>query len=138
LAKLIAQSLGEYPAEGKAVLIVDDEAIVRESLRDWLKDNYRVATAKTGEEALELIEKEDFDILVVDVRLPGKSGMQVLKEVKEVKPYIESIVITGYPTVDLAVDAMKLGAVDYLVKPVAPDDLERLIRATLLESKGKR
>ena len=137
-ANLIAQSLGGYPAEEKTVLIVDDEAIVRESLKDWLKDTYRVATAKTGEEALELIEKEDFDILVVDVRLPGKSGIQVLKEVKEVKPYIESIVITGYPTVDLAVDAMKLGAVDYLVKPVAPDDLERLIRATLLESKGKR
>jgi DNA-binding NtrC family response regulator len=137
-ANLIAKSLGGYPAEEKTVLIVDDEAIVRESLKDWLKDNYRVATAETGEEALELIEKQDFDILVVDVRLPGKSGIQVLKEVKEVKPYIESIVITGYPTVDLAVDAMKLGAVDYLVKPIAPDDLERLIRATLLESKGKQ
>jgi DNA-binding NtrC family response regulator len=138
LAKLIAQSLGEYPAEEKAVLIVDDEAIVRESIGDWLKDTYQVATAETGEEALELIEKQDFDILIVDVRLPGKSGIQVLREVKEVKPYIESIVITAYPSVDLAVEAMKLGAVDYLIKPVAPDSLERLIRETLLKCKGEQ
>ena len=137
LAKLIAQSLGEYPAEEKAVLIVDDEAIVRESLGDWLKDTYQVATAETGEEALELIEKQDFDILIVDVRLPGKNGIQVLREVKEAKPYIESIVITAYPSVDLAVEAMKLGAVDYLIKPVAPDDLERLIRETLIKDKGE-
>jgi len=138
LAKLIAQSLGEYPDEEKAVLIVDDEAIVRESLGDWLKDTYQVTTAETGEEALELIEKQDFDILIVDVRLPGKSGIQVLREVKEVKPHIESIVITAYPSVDLAVEAMKLGAVDYLIKPVAPDDLERLIRETLLKCKGEQ
>ena len=136
LVKLIAQSLGEYPTEEKIVLIVDDEAIVRESLGDCLRDSYQVVTAETGEEALELIEKQDFDILVVDVRLPGKTGLQVLREVKEVKPYIDSIVITAYPSVELAVEVMKLGAVDYLIKPVAPDNLERLIRETLLK-KGK-
>ena len=132
LAKLIAQSLGEYPDEEKAVLIVDDEAIVRESLKDWLKDAYQVTTAETGEEALELIEKQDFDILIVDVRLPGKSGIQVLKEVKEIKPRIKSIFITAYPSAELAVEAMKLGAVDYLIKPVTPDDLEKLIQENAL------
>ena len=137
LAKLIAQSLGGYPAEEKAVLIVDDEAIVRESLGDWLKDTYQVATAETGEKALELIEKHDFDVMVVDVRLPGKNGIQVLREVKEAKPHIESIVMTAYPSVDLAVEAMKLGAVDYLIKPVAPHSLERLIRETLIKDKGE-
>ena len=136
LVKLIAQSLGGYPVEKKIVLIVEDEAILRESLRDYLKDAYQVVTAGTGEEALELIEKQDFDILVVDVRLPGRTGLQVLREVKESKPYIESIVITAYPSAELAVEAMKLGAVDYLIKPVAPDSLERLIRDTLLK-KGK-
>lgn len=138
LVKLIAQSLGEYPAEKKLVLIVDDEAILRESLGDYLKDTYHVVTAGTGEEALELIEKQDFDILVIDVRLPGKTGLQVLREVKESKPYIKSIVITAYPSTELAVEAMKLGAVDYLIKPVAPDNLERLIRETLLKGKGRR
>jgi DNA-binding NtrC family response regulator len=137
LAKLIAQSLGEYPGEKKLVLIVEDEAILREALGDYLTDTYQVVTAGTGEEALELIEKQDFDILVIDVRLPGKTGLQVLKEVKESKPYIKSIVITAYPSAELAVEAMKLGAVDYLIKPVAADNLERLIRETLLKGKGR-
>jgi DNA-binding NtrC family response regulator len=137
LANLIAQSLGEYPADEKIVLIVDDEAILRESLRDYLRDTYQVVTARTGEEALELIEKQDFDILVIDMRLPGKTGLQVLREVKESKPYVKSIVITAYPSADSAVEAMKLGATDYLIKPVAPDNLERLIRETLLKHRGR-
>jgi len=97
LGKLIAQSLGEYPSEEKTVLIVDDEAILRESPGDYLKDIDQVVMAGTGEEALELMEKQDFDILVIDVRLPGKTGLEVLREVKESKPYIKSIVMTAYP-----------------------------------------
>ena len=120
------------------VLIVDDEPIVRESLRDWLKDaGYQVKTAESGEEALELIEKQDFSVMVVDVRLPGKTGIKVLKEIKVLKPQIKSIVITAYPSAELAAEAMKLGAVDYLIKPIAPDDLERLIRETLLKCEGE-
>ena len=123
---------------GKPILIVDDEPIVRESIRDWLKDaGYQVATAETGEEALEMIEKQDFSAMVLDVRLPGKTGIKVLKQVKALKPQIKSIVITAYPSVELAVEAMKLGAVDYLIKPVAPDDLERLIRETLLKCESE-
>jgi len=119
---------------GKPILIVDDELIVRESIGDWLKDaGYQVATAASGEEALEMIEKQDFSVMVVDVRLPGKTGIAVLKEVKARWPWIKSIVITAYPSTALADEAMKLGAVDYLIKPIAPDDLERLIRETLLK-----
>jgi len=95
-----------------------------------------VVMAGTGEEALELIEKQHFDILVIDVRLPGRTGLQVSIEVKGSKPYIKSIVITAYPSVDLAVEVMKLGAADYLTKPVAPDNLEKLIQETLLKGKG--
>jgi CheY-like chemotaxis protein len=133
--KIIAQSMGQHSAGGGSVLIVEDEAVVRESLRDWLKDIYQVVTAETGEEALDLIEKQDFDVLIVDVRLPGKSGLQVLSEVRETKPYIKCIVITAYPSVELAVEAMKLGAVDYLIKPVAPERLERLMWETLAKCK---
>lgn len=118
----------------KPILIVDDEPIVRESIRDWLKDaGYQVATAVSGEEALEMIDKQEFSVMILDVRLPGKTGIKVLNEVKALNPHIKSIVITAYPSVELAVEAMKLGAVDYLIKPVAPDDLERLIRETLLK-----
>ena len=123
----------------KPILIVDDEAIVRESLRDWLQDaGYQVATAETGEQALEMMEKQEFGILVLDVRLPGKTGIRVLKEVKAKQPDIKSIIITAYPYAETAEEAMKLGAIDYLVKPFSPDDLERLIRETLLkfESQG--
>jgi DNA-binding NtrC family response regulator len=117
-----------------SVLIVDDEPIVRESIRDWLVDaGYQVATAESGEKALEMIKKEDFGIMIVDIRLPGKTGITVLKEVKALKRQIKSIVITAYPSTELAAEAMKLGAVDYLIKPVAPDELERLIQKTLAE-----
>jgi len=118
----------------RPILIVDDEPIVRESIRDWLKDaGYQVMTAESGEEALEMIERQDFSVMILDVRLPGKTGITVLKEVKTLKPEIKSIIITAYPSTELAAEAMKLGAVDYLIKPIAPDDLERLIRETLLK-----
>jgi DNA-binding NtrC family response regulator len=116
----------------KPILIVDDEPIVRESIRDWLQEaGYQVATAESGEEALKMMETQDFSVLVLDVRLPGKTGISILKEVKTLKPEIKSIIITAYPSTELAVEAMKLGAVDYLIKPVAPDELEKLIRDTL-------
>lgn len=116
------------------VLVVDDEPIVRESIRDWLKNaGFDVVTAETGEEALAVIARQDISVMILDVRLPGKTGIKVLKEVKALKPQIKTIMISAYPSVELAVEAMKLGAVDYLIKPVAPDDLERLIRETLLK-----
>ena len=141
IVKLISESMGEHPAKGGSLLIVEDEAIVRESLKDSLKDEHVVTTAENGEEALELIKKRDFDIMVVDVRLPGKSGIEVIREVKQEKPYIRSIVITAFPSVELAVEAMKQGAVDYLVKPIRVDDLEKLIWANMLtirKTKGTR
>ncbi len=119
-----------------SILVVDDEAIVRESIRDWLKTTYRVTTAETGEEALELIGRQDFDILIVDVRLPGKTGIDVLREVKEIKPQIRSIVITAYPSMGTASEAMKLGAVDFLIKPFLFDNLEWLIRETIRKCKS--
>ncbi len=123
----------------KPILIVDDEPIVREAISDWLKDaGYEVMTAESGEAALELVAKQDFGVMVVDIRLPGMTGIKVLKEVKAVRPEIKSIIITAYPTADTAAEATKLGAIDYLIKPIAPDDLERLIRETLrkCESQG--
>jgi DNA-binding NtrC family response regulator len=128
---LITENMGPKAAEKGSILIIDDEAVVRESLRDSLQDTHNVTIAETGEEGLELVKKQDFDILIVDVRLPGKSGLEVIKEVKDINPYIRSIVITAYPSVELSVQAMKQGAVDYIVKPVRVDDLEKLINENL-------
>jgi CheY-like chemotaxis protein len=121
----------------KPILVVDDEAIVRESIRGWLEDaGYQVATAESGEAALEMIEKQDFSVMVLDLRLPGMDGLRVLKKVKAKRPEIKSIIITAYPTDLSQAEAKKLGAIDYLIKPVFPADLEKIIRETLAKWEG--
>jgi DNA-binding response OmpR family regulator len=128
----VKQEKGKEVKEMKSVLIVEDETIMRESLRDWLKDEgYEVETAEEGEEALQRIGKEKFGIAVLDLRLPGKDGLEVLKEAKAQDPKLEGIIITAYPSVETAVEAMKIGAVDYIVKPFTPDALEKSIQAVL-------
>ncbi len=94
---------------------------------------YEVAMAETGEQALEMVKQQEFGIVILDVRLPGKTGIRVLQELKAQNAKIKSIVITAYPSEHMASEAKRLGAVDYLVKPVNPDDLEKLIREILLE-----
>ncbi len=127
IARLVNDDMEGKAGRKRSVLIVDDEKIMRDSLKDWLKDGYKVTVAESGEDALDLIKKQNFDVMVIDVKLTGKSGLQVLKEVKELKPHIKSIIITAYPSIDLAVEAMKAGATDYLVKPFSLDQLEKLM-----------
>ena len=129
---LVKQEKEKEVKEMKSVLIVEDETIMRESLRDWLKDEgYEVETAEEGEEALQRIGKEKFGIAVLDLRLPGKDGLEVLREAKAQDPKLKGIIITAYPSVETAVEAMKIGAVDYIVKPFTPDALEKSIQAVL-------
>ena len=116
----------------RPILIVEDEAIMRESLRDWLTDGgYQVETAEDGEAALKTIAERDFDIVILDLRLPGKDGIEVLRQAKEKRPQLKGIIITAYPSVQTAVEAMKEGAIDYLPKPFDLNELEKLIRETL-------
>jgi DNA-binding NtrC family response regulator len=115
------------PSKKKSVLIVDDEKVMREGLREWLKDSYNVTTAETGEETIEKVKNQEFDAIIIDVRLTGRSGIDVLKEVKQIQPNINPIVMTAYPSVDTAVESMKAGAVEFIVKPFSPSQLERLI-----------
>ena len=116
----------------KPILIVEDEAIMRESLRDWLREEgYEVETAEEGEEALQKIGEKEFGIAVLDLRLPGKDGLEVLKKATAQDPKLKGIIITAYPSVETAVEAMKVGAVDYMVKPFSPDSLEKSIQQVL-------
>ena len=118
--------------EMKPVLIVEDEAILRESLRDWLRDEgYEVETAEEGGEALQRIGKERFGIAILDLRLPGKDGLEVLREAKARDPKLQGIIITAYPSAETAAEAKRIGAADYIVKPFAPDALEKSIQAVL-------
>ena len=116
----------------KPILIVEDEDIMRESLRDWLTDGgYAVETARDGEEALNSVAQRDFEIMILDLRLPGKDGIEVLRQAKEKRPHVKGIIITAYPSVQTAVEAMKEGVVDYLPKPFDLNKLEKLVRDTL-------
>lgn len=113
----------------KPILVIDDEAVVRESLRDWLTDDgYQVEIAEDGDTALKAIARQDFGVAVVDLMLPGKNGIEVLREAKEKQPHLKGIIITAYASVPTAVEAMKNGAIDYLPKPVQLNQLEALIR----------
>ncbi len=138
VVRLIEQDMGAGSATGVSVLLVEDEEIVRESLRDGLKDNHPVNAVATAEEALQILESQDFDVLVTDVRLPGMNGIELIKQVAARKPYIKAIVITAYPSVELAVGAMKQGAIDYLVKPVDADELEKILANCSRTPKGSR
>ena len=116
----------------KPILIVEDEAIMREWLRDWLRgEGYEVDTAEEGEEALQKIGEREFGVAVLDLRLPGRDGLAVLREATAQNPELKGIIITAYPSLETAVEAMKIGAVDYLVKPFAPDALKKPIQEAL-------
>jgi len=116
----------------KPILIVEDEAIMRESLRDWLTDGgYQVETAEEGEQALRTIAEQDFGLAILDLRLPGKSGLEVLRMARMKRPELRGIIITAYPSIQTAVEAMKEGAVDYLPKPFDLNDLEQLVSEIL-------
>jgi len=109
------------------VMVVDDELIVRESLRGWLeKFGFAVETADDAREALEKLEREGFDLLFVDIKMPGMDGIELLKLVKEEQPDVMVVMITAHGSIESAIDAMKAGASDYLMKPFDPEDLDLL------------
>jgi len=116
----------------KPILLVEDEAVMRESVRDWLTDvGYQVETAEDGEQALKTIGEREFGFVILDLRLPGKDGLEVLQEAKAKHPQLKGVIITAYPSVETAVEALKYGAVDYLPKPFDLNRLEEIIQETL-------
>ncbi|NOX17615.1 MAG: sigma-54-dependent Fis family transcriptional regulator [Chlorobi bacterium] len=106
------------------LLLVEDEKITRITLANTLADEgYRVTSCETGVEGLEKIKSDKFEIIVADLRLPKISGLDLLKEAKELQPGCKVIVMTAYASVETAVEALKYGAYDYLIKPFSPDKL---------------
>ena len=124
------------------ILVIDDEQIVHESCNRILtEEGYEVKSAFTGQEGFKKIEEEQFDLVITDLKMPGISGMEALKKIKQDNPNIGIIMVTGYSTAETAVEAMKLGAFDYLPKPFTPDELISVInkavekKRVLLETK---
>jgi DNA-binding NtrC family response regulator len=110
---------------GTKILVVDDEAVIREGLRRILEGGaaFQVETCKNGHGAIERLQEEDFDLVITDLKMPGMSGIEVVKVIKTLQPEVPVIIITGFATVDTAVEAMKCGAVDYVAKPFTPEQI---------------
>jgi len=113
------------------VLVVDDEEDFRETMVSrLLKRNIDAIGAENGEKALKLINKFTYDVVILDIRMPGIDGIAVLREIKKIKPLIEVVLLTGHATVESGIEGMKLGAYDYILKPAKIDDiLEKIQQA---------
>ncbi|KPJ58876.1 MAG: hypothetical protein AMJ42_02475 [Deltaproteobacteria bacterium DG_8] len=121
------------------VLIVDDDEGVRSLLNDLLvESNYMVDTASCGEEALKKIRVSTYDLIVTDLRMRGMHGLEVIKEVKAIDPGVDVIVMTGYASVNSAVESMKAGAVDYITKPFNSDQIRLVVDKNIERRKFQR
>jgi two-component system response regulator AtoC len=116
------------------ILIVDDELSVRDSLRMIFKKDYQLLTAGSAEEAWEKIQREEVDLILLDIIMPGKDGMELLKKIREFHPLTPVIMLTATKTVKTAVEAMKIGAYDYITKPFDIEELE-LVAEKALEAR---
>jgi len=106
------------------LLLVDDEKIMLKYLSKFLiKRGFDITTAMNGEDALEQIKNQDFMTVLLDVLMPGMNGIETLREIKRIKPMTEVIMLTGHASVQVAIEGMKLGAFDYLMKPFDRDEL---------------
>ena len=123
-------------SEKTKVLIVDDEEIVcRSYLRSLAGAHCNVHLAGTGEEALHALGQQPFDLVFLDLRMPGMDGMDVLKTIKQTWPDTQVVVITGYPSIETAKEAVRLGAYGYLAKPVGPSEVINAANDAVMQKK---
>jgi DNA-binding NtrC family response regulator len=114
------------------ILVVDDEANMLGLFKKILeKEGYEVVTAGSGEEAIQRLEKEGFDLLISDLKMPGLSGIELVRQAKKLSPTLPCIVLTAYGTIESAVSAMKEGAYDYLTKPVNNDEIRMVVKKAI-------
>ncbi len=114
------------------ILVVDDEEIVLLSCERVLtEEGYEVQTRLGGQEGLQLLAEEPFDLAIVDLKMPGMDGLELLRAIKRDYPHMPVIMITGFSTVESAVEAMKAGAYDYLPKPFTPDQVAMVVKKAL-------
>ncbi|MFA5515004.1 MAG: sigma-54 dependent transcriptional regulator [Desulfuromonadales bacterium] len=114
------------------MMVIDDDAVIREGLRRiFSAKGYAVEIFDSGYPAVERLREKEFDLVVTDLKMPGLNGIEVVKRIKSLQPEVPILIITGYATVDTAVDAMKSGAVDYIAKPFTPDDICNKVQKAL-------
>ena len=119
------------------ILLVDDEANIRTVFSDVLKRaGYRVKAVEDGHEAIKEVEQNTYNLALVDLRMPGLDGIQVLEKIKSIRPQTRVIIYTGFASLEDETEAMSKGAADYLTKPFSPEELKLAIKKAL-EQKGK-
>jgi two-component system, NtrC family, response regulator HydG len=132
----------ETPISAKTkgrILIVDDELVVRDSLGKWFaSEGYTARPVPGAREALEVIQQAEFDIALIDIKMPGMDGMELQARLREADPELTVVIMTGYASVDTAVQALKQGAYDYITKPVDPDELSHLVSNALEHKRARR
>jgi response regulator RpfG family c-di-GMP phosphodiesterase len=121
----------------QSILIVDDEAGPREALNMILKPFYGVYNAVDGHQAMEMIRKTDLDMVILDLRMPGFQGTDILREIKKEKSQVEVVILTGFGSLKTAVDAIRLGAADYLLKPFNVAEVISVINRILAKKKQR-
>ncbi len=123
------------------ILVVDDELIVRDSLKEWLEvEGFSVDMAESGPRALEMLATTAYPLMLLDIKMPGMDGVEVLKRAKEMRPELQVVMMTAYATVETAVEAMKIGARDYLMKPFDAEAMVQMVAQIFdkLERTGER
>jgi DNA-binding NtrC family response regulator len=118
------------------ILVVDDELFVRELLLEFLSSQgYEVSLADSGEKAVKLTQIQPADVMLVDLKMPGIDGIETLKKIREIAPDTMVIIMTGYPTIESSVEALRSGACDYVIKPFKLNDLKSSVENALQEYK---
>ena len=110
--------------KGSKILLVDDEVVFTRNMSKLLTARgYRVTAVNSGDAVIQALDKEDFEVVVLDLKMPGMDGLTTLKEIKKLGLFTETLILTGHGAIDTALEAIKLGAYDYLTKPCEIDDL---------------
>ncbi len=120
------------------VLLVDDEAVFTRNISKLLTHRgYRVTAVNSGDAALRALQEQGFDVLVLDLKMPGLDGISTLREILKLGLFVETIILTGHGSIDTALEAVKLGAHDYLTKPCEIDELVAKIESAREKARGK-
>jgi two-component system response regulator HydG len=121
------------------ILIVDDEGVVRNSLTEWFSsEGYATKGVQNGREALDIVDRQDFDVALVDLKMPGMDGVELQRQLRDKDPELTVIMMTGFGTVETAVQALKQGAYDYLTKPIDPDELQHTVEKALEHRRARQ
>jgi CheY-like chemotaxis protein len=135
----LARKIKKIPMRDKPILIVDDEKNIRLTLSRSLEVlGVETDSAEDGKKALAKLREKEFGLILLDIRMPGVDGMEVLRQVRESRPDIRIIILTAYGTIELAVEAMKLGAVDFIQKPFVPEQIRERVARVMSREKSRQ